>query len=152
MRFGLGFDLHKFEDGLKLILAGVEIEYTKGLLGNSDADIAIHAVCDAILGALSKGDIGDYFPDDDTSKGLKSRDIAKKTMQIMLKENKKITNIDLTLIMDKPRLINYKPEIRQGLATIFSLDLTQVNVKIKSQEGVWNSQEFAIAMAVCGVK
>ncbi len=152
MRVGLGFDLHKFSRGRKLILAGVEIPYEKGLLGNSDADVVLHSIADAVLGALGKGDIGDYFPDDSpASQGISSLQIINKVLQILRENKENIINLDITIILDSPRLLSYKPAFRQSLSRILNLSESCINIKIKSQEGIWKPAEFAVCLCVAGI-
>ena len=143
MRVGLGFDVHRLVKGRKLILAGVEIPYKKGLLGVSDADVVLHSLSDAILGALGLGDIGDYFPPQDKrNKGLESKVILKKVLSLL--KNKKINNLDITLISDKPKLKPYKDKMRENLKNLLKLPKNKINIKIKSQEGLLPLSQQAI--------
>ena len=135
MRVGLGFDVHKLVKGRKLILGGVRIPYAKGLLGVSDADVVIHSICDAILGALGKGDIGDYFPPENPkNKSILSTVILKKVLSLL--KNKKINNIDITLIAQRPRLKKYKRKIEHNLCKLIKLPNDKINLKVKSQESL----------------
>ena len=153
MRVGLGFDLHRFAKGRKLILAGVEVPFEKGLSGNSDADIILHSIADAILGALGKGDIGDYFPDKSLdSLGLSSRKIIDEVLTLLKSSGSSIVNLDITVILDTPRLLPYKPAFKQSLSQILNLPPGKINIKVKSQEGIWQPEEFAVCMCVVGIE
>ncbi len=149
MRIGLGFDLHRFQKKRALFLAGVKIPHTHGLLGNSDADVVLHALSDAILGALGKGDIGDYFRDQDSAcRGMNSSEIVSFVLKVLRKQKKKIGNIDLTLITDEPRLFSYKKVLVESLTKLLGISARQLNVKLKSQEGVWKPARFAMCTAL----
>ena len=135
MRVGLGFDVHRMVKGRKLILGGVRIPHNKGLLGVSDADVILHSICDAILGTLGKGDIGDYFPPKDPkNKGITSDKILKKVLSLLKK--RKINNLDITLIVQKPRLKKYKKKIENNLCKLLKLAKNKLNLKVKSQENL----------------
>ena len=145
MRIGFGFDSHKIKKGGKLILGGVNIKCDFGLSGFSDADVVIHALSDAILGAMSKKDIGEYFPDtDEVNRDRDSSDFIKYVKQIMDAESYQINNIDITIILEKPKLIPYKQEIKNNLAWILETEEKNVSVKAKSTEGA-----FPVDTAVC---
>jgi len=147
MRVGLGFDVHKLVKGRKLILAGIEIPFEKGLLGVSDADVVIHSVCDAILGALSLGDIGDYFPPEDKkNRGINSKIILKKVLSFL--KNRKINNLDITLILDKPKLKPYKEKMINSLKALLKIPQNKINLKIKSQEGLLPSGEAIFCISI----
>ncbi|MBN2119920.1 MAG: 2-C-methyl-D-erythritol 2,4-cyclodiphosphate synthase [Candidatus Omnitrophica bacterium] len=150
MKIGLGFDVHRLVKGRKLILGGVEIPYTKGLAGISDADVILHSVCDAILGALGKGDIGDYFPPEDPKcKGISSKEILKKVLKLLGK--RRINNIDITVILERPKLKSFKQKIVQSLCKLLKLPETKLNLKVKSQEGLIPARKeclFCISVAV----
>ena len=114
MKIGLGFDVHRLVKGRKLILGGVKLPHSKGLAGVSDADVILHSVCDAILGAIGKGDIGDYFPPNDPKcKGISSQIILEKVLSFL--GRRKIGNIDITVILEEPRLKKYKQKIKNNL-------------------------------------
>lgn len=149
MRIGSGFDLHRFKDGRKLILGGVEIAHERGLDGVSDADVLLHSLSDAILGALGKGDIGDiYPPDDQASTGLNSRNILTDVLSIMRNEKYEIENIDVTLITEEPRMKRHKPAIVENLSHILSLSSDRIGMKIKSQEAlIPGDKAFAVCLA-----
>ena len=130
MRIGHGYDVHRFSDDRKLFLGGVEIPHTKGLLGHSDADVLLHAICDALLGAAAIGDIGKLFPDNDAAyKDIDSKILLKKTVEYILEKGYKVSNIDCTVIAQKPKLAPYIDEIRHTVANICMTDLDSINVK-----------------------
>ena len=107
-RIGHGYDVHKLEDGKKFVIGGIEIEHYKGAVGHSDADVVIHVICDALLGALSLGDIGKHFPDTDGKyKGIDSKILLQKVMKLVQEEKYKISNVDVTILLQKPKLRNY---------------------------------------------
>lgn len=134
-RIGQGFDLHQFADDRDLILGGVKIPHNKGLLGHSDADALCHAVIDALLGALSLGDIGQHFPDNDPQYyGCDSTELLAQTLYLVVKEGYKINNIDTTIKTQQPRLGPFVGEIKSNIANILNLDENQVSVKAKSME------------------
>lgn len=137
MRIGHGYDVHRLVEGRELILGGVNIPWEKGLLGHSDADVLVHAVMDAILGAAALGDIGMLFPDTDPAyKGADSivllREVAKRTREA----GYEIENVDATILAQKPKLSPYKLQMRQNIADAAGLDLTQVSVKATTEEGL----------------
>lgn len=134
-RIGQGFDLHQFAEERDLILGGVKIPHNKGLLGHSDADALCHAIIDALLGALSLGDIGQHFPDNDPQYyGCDSTELLAQTLYLVVKEGYKINNIDTTIKTQQPRLGPFVKEIRTNIADILNLDENQVSVKAKSME------------------
>jgi len=135
MKIGLGFDIHKFSERRKLFLGGIEIPYRKGLLGHSDGDVLLHAICDAILGALGKPDIGCYFPDKDNRfKGIRSTEILKEVLKIMKKEKFKIKNVDIVLICEKPKISPFYEALRENLSTLLSIEKKNVGLKAKTFE------------------
>ena len=149
LRIGQGFDVHAFENGRKLILGGVEIPYNQGLAGHSDADVLIHAVIDAILGALALGDIGKLFPDNDMKyKNADSRELLKKVLQQI--PEFKLNNLDVTVICQKPKIAEYSIQMRQNLAEIFNCDISQISIKGTTTEklGFTGRSEGIAAMAV----
>lgn len=136
-RAGFGYDIHRMVEGRPLILGGVKIEHAKGLLGHSDGDVVLHAVCDALLGAISAGEIGVYFPPTDlTIMGISSVEIAAKTMEVLASKKARIVNIDVTILAEEPKLKPHYEPIRDSLAKIFKLDKGDVSVKAKSREGL----------------
>lgn len=135
MRIGTGYDVHKLVEGRKLILGGVEIPYEKGLLGHSDADVLVHAIMDALLGAAALGDIGLHFPDKDPAyKGADSLELARRVSGILAENGYLIENIDSTVIAQAPRLRPYIDEMRANIARALDLDVTQVSVKATTEE------------------
>ena len=135
MRIGYGYDSHIFEKNRKLILAGIEIKSELGLKGHSDADAVIHALIDSIFGALSLGDIGSHFPDnDDKYKNISSVELLKKTVQIMEKEKHNMSNTDITIILEKPKLRDYIDSMRESLAKILKTDIKNISIKAKTNE------------------
>jgi 2-C-methyl-D-erythritol 2,4-cyclodiphosphate synthase len=137
MRVGLGHDTHRLGSGRPLILGGVRIEHARGLIGHSDADVVLHAVTDALLGAAGLGDIGDAFPDTDPAyKDRASTFFIKQTLERLQKANWKIVNLDITLFAQEPKLGPVKDRIRQRVAELLGVDMDAVNVKAKTGEGV----------------
>jgi 2-C-methyl-D-erythritol 2,4-cyclodiphosphate synthase len=136
-RIGIGFDVHKLVKGKPLILGGIDIEFEKGALGHSDADVLIHAICDAMLGAASLDDIGVHFPDnDDTFKDIPGEILLTKTLTIIKNKGFKIVNIDSTVILEKPRLREYIPKIREKIAAIVNVNIDSISVKATTTEGL----------------
>ncbi|MFV9511685.1 2-C-methyl-D-erythritol 2,4-cyclodiphosphate synthase [Tepidibacillus sp. LV47] len=151
IRIGQGFDVHQFARDRKLIIGGVEIPYEKGLLGHSDADVLLHALADAILGALGKGDIGKWFPDNDPAiKGIDSKVILEKVWQEAVKEGFQLENADLTIIAQKPKMAGYIPMMREIIAGILEANVEQVNVKATTTEklGFIGREEGIAALAI----
>lgn len=137
MKIGIGYDIHRLETGRKLILGGIEIPFDKGAVGHSDADVLIHALIDAMLGASGKGDIGKHFPDTDPQwKGANSVTLLKKTHGLLLADFFKITNIDCTIILEKPKLADYIPIMKINLAKILFMSERSINIKAKTNEGL----------------
>lgn len=136
-RIGFGYDIHRLVRGRKLFLGGINIPYNKGLLGHSDADVLIHAICDALLGAMSKQDIGEHFPDTSSKyKGISSLELLKKVMNLMHKEKYAIVNLDTVVIAEKPSLSPFKVQIQKKLAGILSIDKEYISIKAKTNEGL----------------
>ena len=137
MRIGQGYDVHRLVEGRKLILGGVEIPYEKGLLGHSDADVLLHAVMDALLGAAALGDIGQHFPDsDERYKGISSVELLKDVGKILQENGYVIENIDSTVIAQRPKLRGYISQMEENIADTLGLDPEQVNVKATTEEGL----------------
>lgn len=135
MRIGHGYDVHRLCEGRDLFLGGVKIPHTLGLLGHSDADVLLHAVCDAILGALSLGDIGKHFPDSDEKyKGISSMLLLSHVKNLMNEKGYRIGNIDATVIAQKPKLAPYITEMCENIARILCTDIENVNVKATTEE------------------
>ena len=136
MRIGSGYDVHRLTEGRKLILGGVDIPYEKGLLGHSDADVLVHAVMDALLGAAALGDIGKHFPDTDpVYKGADSMQLLGRVRQLIEEKAYFIENIDATVIAQRPKLAPHIPQMRANIAAVLGLDEGQVNVKATTEEG-----------------
>lgn len=150
-RIGHGYDVHKLVEGRQLILGGVNIPYKLGLLGHSDADVLIHAVMDAILGALAEGDIGKHFPDtSDEFRGISSMNLLVRVREIMESKGAKIQNIDSTLILQKPKIAPYIEKMRHNIAFALGCDPSFVNVKATTEEklGFTGREEGIAAHAV----
>jgi 2-C-methyl-D-erythritol 2,4-cyclodiphosphate synthase len=137
MKIGIGYDVHRLVEGGRLFLGGIEIPFDKGLLGHSDGDVLIHAICDAILGAISEGDIGVHFPDSDENiKGIESVKILAYTRELTTKKGYKIVNIDAVIIAEEPKVSPYREKIKARLSEILGIDITSVSVKGKTTEGL----------------
>ncbi|MCC8036542.1 MAG: 2-C-methyl-D-erythritol 2,4-cyclodiphosphate synthase [Bacteroidales bacterium] len=135
MRIGQGFDVHAFAPERKLILCGVEIPYELGLLGHSDADVAIHAMCDALLGALALGDIGKHFPDTDPRyKGVDSRVLLRAVMDLVKEKGYAVGNVDITIIAQAPKMLPHIPQMRENMALDLGVDLDRVSIKATTTE------------------
>ncbi len=134
-RIGQGFDIHKLVEGKKLILGGVEIPYSKGLLGHSDADVLTHAIIDAMLGALALGDIGTHFPDNDPEyKNIDSLILLKHTYNLIKQQGYTINNIDCTILAQEPKMKPYIQSIREKLSNILETDISLISIKAKTME------------------
>lgn len=152
MRIGNGYDVHKLVCGRKLILGGVDIPYEKGLLGHSDADVLLHAIMDALLGAAALRDIGYHFPDNDPEyKGISSIELLKRTAEIIKEKGYRIVNIDATIIAQRPRLRDHIDEMIENIAGALSVRKDDVNVKATTEEGLgFTGEGLGIsAFAVC---
>lgn len=155
MRIGQGFDTHALVPGRKLILGGVEIQHTMGLLGHSDADVLLHAVADSIYGALGLGDIGLHFPDGNAAtKDMDSRIILRHAADLMKSQQYVLGNLDITVICEAPRISTYKQKIIFNLATDLNADISQISVKGKTTEklGFTGREEGISVMAVVLIK
>ena len=136
-RVGMGYDVHKLVTGRKLILGGVEIQQDLGLLGHSDADVLLHAIKDAILGAAALGDIGRHFPDtDEAYKGISSMVLLSKVKDLILKEGYKVNNIDATIAAQQPKIAPYIKAMNENIAQTLKIEASQVNVKATTTEGL----------------
>ena len=134
-RIGHGYDVHKLVEERKLILVGIEVPHTKGLLGHSDADVLVHAIMDALLGALSLGDIGKHFPDTDNAyKGISSIHLLGLVKKMLDSHGAKVVNIDSTLILQKPKVAQYIPDMVENIAAVLEVPTTAVNVKATTEE------------------
>ena len=137
MRLGMGYDVHKLVEERDLILGGVKIPYELGLLGHSDADVLLHAIMDALLGASALGDIGKHFPDTDPKyKGISSIELLKHVGNLLNTHNYKIGNIDATIIAQKPKMAPHIPTMRENIASALNISLDQINVKATTEEGL----------------
>ena len=137
MRIGQGYDVHRIVEGRKLIIGGVDIPYEKGLLGHSDADVLLHAVMDALLGAAALGDIGQHFPDsDERYKGISSIALLKEVGKILQENGYMIENIDSTVIAQRPKLLPYRPQMAENIAAALGIEKEQVSVKATTEEGL----------------
>lgn len=135
MRVGFGYDVHQLTPGRKLWLGGIEVPHNKGLLGHSDADVLLHAVCDALLGAAALGDIGKHFPDSDPQyKGIDSKILLRRCGQLLAEEGYRIANIDSTVVAQQPKIGPFIPQMRQTMADILKIDIGQVSIKATTTE------------------
>lgn len=151
-RIGHGYDVHKLEEGKKFVIGGIEIDHHKGAVGHSDADVVIHVICDALLGALSLGDIGKHFPDtDDKFKGIDSKILLQKVMKLIQEEKYQISNVDVTILLQKPKLRNYIDSMRDILSNIMEINKSQISVKATTTEGLGfvGREEGVAAHCVC---
>ena len=151
MRIGHGYDVHALAEGLRLVLCGVEIEHTKGCVAHSDGDVAIHAICDALLGALALGDIGKLFPDSDARyKGIDSTLLLKHVVELVAANEYKISNIDCTIAMQRPKLRPHIDHMRERLAEVMGITIDRVSVKATTTEhlGFEGREEGVSATAV----
>ena len=151
-RIGNGYDVHQLAEGLPLVLGGVKIPHTKGCVAHSDGDVLIHAICDALLGALALGDIGQHFPDtSDAYAGIDSRILLELVNGMIRDRGWKIVNIDGTLLAQKPKIAPFVPQMRQALADVLALDVDAVSVKATTTEhlGFVGREEGIAAQATC---
>lgn len=152
MRVGTGYDVHRLTEGRDLIMGGVKIPYEKGLLGHSDADVLLHAIMDALLGAAALGDIGKHFPDSDQAyKGISSILLLKKVGELLLEKGYVIENIDATIIAQAPKMRPYIDTMRENIANALEIDLNCVNVKATTEEGLGftGTGEGISSQAIC---
>ncbi len=155
IRVGIGYDVHKLVEGRKLILGGEIIPADKGLLGHSDADCLIHAIIDAILGAISQGDIGKHFPDtDEKYKNISSLKLLSYTKKILDKNKFMINNIDSTIIMQTPKIAKYIPQMKKNIADILCIETEKINIKATTEEGLGftGKSEGVACQAICCVE
>lgn len=151
MRIGQSQDIHKLCEGRDLIIGGVKIPFEKGLLGHSDADVLLHAIIEAIIGAMAKKDIGTHFPDnDDRYKGISSLKLLEETYKLMDSEGYKIVNVDSLIIIEKPKMAPYIDEMRKNIASSLHTDINNINVKATCAEGLGfvGKGEGVVAQAV----
>ena len=148
----MGYDVHRLTEGRKLIIGGVDIPYEKGLLGHSDADVLLHAIMDALLGAAALGDIGKHFPDSDPAyKGISSMELLGKVGQLLEDNSFLIENIDATIIAQAPKMRPYIDKMRENIARVLQVEVSQVNVKATTEEGLGftGTGEGISSQAVC---
>jgi 2-C-methyl-D-erythritol 2,4-cyclodiphosphate synthase len=137
MKIGMGYDVHKLVEDRRLILGGVDIPYEKGLLGHSDADVLVHAIMDALLGAMGKGDIGKHFPDtDDKYKSISSLKLMAQVKELLISEGYSIINIDSTIIAQRPKMADYIQEMRTNIADVLNIAIENINIKATTEEGM----------------
>ena len=135
IRTGNGFDVHRLTEGRRCIICGVDIPHRTGLLGHSDADVALHALCDAILGALALGDIGKHFPDNDERwRGADSRALLRRVVEIIGEAGYRPSNVDVTIIAQQPKMLPYIEQMRANIASDLGLDISRVSVKATTTE------------------
>lgn len=154
MRVGIGYDVHKLVEGRDLILGGVTIPHTLGLLGHSDADVLVHAIMDALLGAAALGDIGKHFPDTEPKyKGISSMKLLAFVGELLLQEGYVIENIDATIIAQKPKLRPYIEEMEKNIAEVLGIDRKQINVKATTEEGLGftGTEQGISSQAICSL-
>jgi 2-C-methyl-D-erythritol 2,4-cyclodiphosphate synthase len=152
MRVGFGYDIHPLGKGRKLILGGLDIPHTQGLVGHSDADVLVHAVCDAVLGAMGEGDLGRHYPSSDPRyKDISSLRLLEDVSGMLAKKGFQLVNLDTVIIAQAPRLGPHLDAMRTRLAEVLKVEGTQVNVKVKSGEGLdaVGREEAIAAQAIC---
>ena len=155
MRVGMGYDVHRLVEGRKLIIGGVEIPHEMGLLGHSDADVLLHAVMDALLGAAALGDIGKHFPDSDPQyKGISSMKLLEQVRELLEAEPYIINNIDATIIAQAPKMAPHIPQMRSNIAQALHLEEKQVNIKATTEEGLGftGDRQGISAQAICALE
>jgi 2-C-methyl-D-erythritol 2,4-cyclodiphosphate synthase len=154
MRIGTGYDVHRFVEGRKLMMGGVEIPFEKGLLGHSDADVLLHAICDALLGAAGMGDIGRHFPDTSPEfKGISSLALLAEVHRLLAERGFRVNNIDATIIAERPKMAPHIPSMVERIAAAVKADRAAVNVKATTTEGLGfaGRGEGIAACAVCTI-
>lgn len=154
-RTGIGYDVHQLKDGLPFYLGGVRVEHTKGAVGHSDADVLIHAICDALLGAANLGDIGKHFPDTDPKyKGIDSKILLKETYNLLINKGYAIENIDTVLCLQKPKVAPYLPLMRETLSNVLGIDEDDISIKATTTEhlGFEGREEGVSALATVLIK
>ncbi|SHK21019.1 2-C-methyl-D-erythritol 2,4-cyclodiphosphate synthase [Tepidibacter formicigenes] len=152
MRVGIGYDVHKLVENRDLIIGGVNIPHEKGLLGHSDADVLLHAIMDSILGALSLGDIGKHFPDNDPKyKGANSLKLLERVGNLIHNKGYKVSNIDSTIIAQRPKMASYISKMRENIARVLNIDIDSINVKATTEEGLGftGNEEGISSQAIC---
>ncbi len=154
-RFGMGYDVHQLVEGRKLIIGGVEIPHTLGLLGHSDADVLLHAIADALLGAAALGDIGRHFPDTDPRyAGADSLRLLAHVMQLLKDKGYTVGNVDATIVAQKPKMKDFIPQMNENIARVLGVTTDQVNVKATTEEklGFTGTEQGISAYAVAGIE
>ncbi len=154
-RFGMGYDVHQLVENRKLIIGGVDIPYEKGLLGHSDADVLLHAISDALLGAAALGDIGKHFPDTDPRyKGADSLKLLEEVGNLLAAKGYVVGNVDATIVAQKPKMLPHIPQMRENIARILHVDIDQINVKATTEEhlGFTGSGQGISSYAVAGIE
>ncbi len=154
-RFGMGYDVHRLVEGRKLILGGVEVPHTLGLLGHSDADVLLHAIADALLGAAALGDIGKHFPDTDPRfAGADSAKLLAHVVKLLSEKGYSVGNVDATIVAQKPKLAPYIEAMRNRIAEVLEVELDQVSVKATTEErlGFTGAEQGISAYAVAGIE
>ena len=152
MRIGIGYDVHKLGTGKEVVLGGVSIPFDKGLIGHSDADVLLHAICDAMLGAAGEGDIGVHFPDNNPLyRGISSIELLRKTKDIVDTKGYRVSNIDSVLVAERPKVSPYRNAMIESIATALEIEPNQVHVKATTNEGLGSigREEGIAAYAVC---
>ena len=155
MRIGLGYDVHRLTENRKLILGGVEIPHNKGLDGHSDADVLLHSLCDAILGAAGLNDIGHYFPNtDDKWKNISSLVLLKETMKLVSKKKFKIVNVDSTIILEEPKIKKYVDEMKKNISKVLKIKADRISIKSTTSEGLGfvGTKDGCSAYTICLLK
>ena len=154
MRVGMGYDVHRLVENRDLILGGVKIDYELGLLGHSDADVLLHAIMDALLGAAALGDIGKHFPDtDEKYKGISSIKLMEHVRELLEEKFYVIENIDATIIAQKPKMLPHIPKMRENIANALKIDINRINVKATTEEGLGFTGEMKgiSSQAICAL-
>lgn len=154
-RFGMGYDVHQLVEGRKLIIGGVDIPFEKGLLGHSDADVLLHAISDALLGAAALGDIGKHFPDtDERYKGADSLKLLEEVGRLLAEKGYTVGNVDATIVAQKPKMAPHIPAMREYIARVLHVDVDRINVKATTEEhlGFTGSGQGISAYAVAGIE
>lgn len=154
-RFGMGYDVHQLVENRKLIIGGVDIPYEKGLLGHSDADVLLHAISDALLGAAALGDIGKHFPDTDSRyKGADSLKLLEEVGNLLAAKGYVVGNVDATIVAQKPKMLPHIPQMRENIARVLRVDIDQINVKATTEEhlGFTGSGQGISSYAVAGIE
>lgn len=154
-RFGMGYDVHQLVENRKLIIGGVDIPCEKGLLGHSDADVLLHAISDALLGAAALGDIGKHFPDTDPRyKGADSLKLLEEVGNLLAEKGYVVGNVDATIVAQKPKMLPHIPQMRENIARVLRVDIDQINVKATTEEhlGFTGSGQGISSYAVAGIE